>query len=67
MAVFNPALGEDARKFLRGDHPKSSALRKWTIADRYIDSGFSGSKDFRPELNRLMLKQLFDRHDKIGG
>ena len=30
------------------------ASRKWTIADRYIDSGISGCKDSRPELNRLM-------------
>ena len=28
--------------------------RKWTVAGRYIDSGISGSKDSRPELNRLV-------------
>lgn len=28
--------------------------RKWTAIDRYIDTGISGSKDSRPELNRLM-------------
>jgi DNA invertase Pin-like site-specific DNA recombinase len=28
--------------------------RGWTITDRYIDHGVSGSKDSRPELNRLL-------------
>ncbi len=37
--------------------------RGWTIAGEYIDSGLSGAKDSRPELNRLMddaHKRLFD-------
>jgi len=37
--------------------------RGWTIAGEYTDSGFSGAKDSRPELNRLMAdahKRLFD-------
>jgi DNA invertase Pin-like site-specific DNA recombinase len=37
--------------------------RGWTIAGEYIDSGISGAKDSRPELNRLMddaHKRLFD-------
>jgi DNA invertase Pin-like site-specific DNA recombinase len=37
--------------------------RGWTIAGEYIDSGISGTKDSRPELNRLMddaHKRLFD-------
>ena len=37
--------------------------RGWDIAGEYIDVGVSGSKDSRPELNRLMLdaaKRKFD-------
>jgi DNA invertase Pin-like site-specific DNA recombinase len=37
--------------------------RGWTIAGEYIDGGISGTKDSRPELNRLMddaHKRLFD-------
>jgi DNA invertase Pin-like site-specific DNA recombinase len=37
--------------------------RGWTLAGEYIDSGVSGTKDSRPELNRLMAdahKRLFD-------
>jgi DNA invertase Pin-like site-specific DNA recombinase len=37
--------------------------RGWTIAGEYIDSGVSGAKDSRPELNRLMAdahKRRFD-------
>jgi DNA invertase Pin-like site-specific DNA recombinase len=29
--------------------------RGWTVAGEYVDAGVSGSKDSRPELNRLML------------
>jgi DNA invertase Pin-like site-specific DNA recombinase len=40
------------------------ALRRgWTIAGEYVDEGISGTKDSRPELNRLMAdahKRLFD-------
>jgi DNA invertase Pin-like site-specific DNA recombinase len=37
--------------------------RGWTVAGEYIDSGVSGAKDSRPELNRLMAdahKRRFD-------
>jgi predicted site-specific integrase-resolvase len=37
--------------------------RGWTVAGEYIDSGVSGAKDSRPELNHLMAdahKRRFD-------
>jgi DNA invertase Pin-like site-specific DNA recombinase len=37
--------------------------RGWTISGEYVDSGVSGAKDSRPELNRLMRdahKRFFD-------
>jgi DNA invertase Pin-like site-specific DNA recombinase len=40
-----------------------AAARSWAIAGEYIDAGVSGSKDSRPELNRLMAdahKRRFD-------
>ena len=40
-----------------------ATARTWTIAGEYIDAGVSGSKDSRPELNRLMAdahKRKFD-------
>ena len=41
------------------------ASRKWTIADRYIDSGISGAKDSRPELNRLMADAKRRKFDAV--
>ncbi|MFZ3214942.1 MAG: recombinase family protein [Candidatus Acidiferrales bacterium] len=37
--------------------------RGWSVADAYVDAGVSGTKDSRPELNRLMAdahKRRFD-------
>jgi DNA invertase Pin-like site-specific DNA recombinase len=37
--------------------------RTWTVADQYIDTGISGSKERRPQLDRLMAdarKRKFD-------
>ena len=39
--------------------------RGWSIADRYIDSGISGSKDSRPELNRLMADAKRRKFDAV--
>jgi DNA invertase Pin-like site-specific DNA recombinase len=39
------------------------ARRNWTVAGEYVDVGVSGTKDSRPELNRLMAdahKRRFD-------
>ena len=43
--------GQDVSMQVR-EFEEFCASRKWTIADRYIDSGISGSRDSRPELNR---------------
>jgi DNA invertase Pin-like site-specific DNA recombinase len=39
--------------------------RGWHIAGEYIDSGVSGSKDSRPELNRLMADAHKRRFDAV--
>jgi putative DNA-invertase from lambdoid prophage Rac len=39
--------------------------RGWTLASEYVDQGISGSKDSRPELNRLMLDAKQRRLDTI--
>jgi DNA invertase Pin-like site-specific DNA recombinase len=54
--------GQDAGMQTREMHQFSEA-RGWTLADEYVDSGISGAKDSRPELNRLMAdahKRRFD-------
>ena len=39
--------------------------RGWTIAGEYIDAGVSGTKDSRPELNRLMADTHRRRFDIV--
>ena len=47
---------------LNGQHPEMqlaelreyASRRGWEIAGEYVDEGVSGSKESRPELNRLM-------------
>ena len=45
--------GQDTAVQLR-DLTPFIAARGWAVADQYIDTGISGSKDRRPELDRLM-------------
>ena len=56
---------------LNGQHPEMqlselrehASRRGWEIAGEYVDEGVSGSKESRPELNRLMAdahRRLFD-------
>ena len=45
--------GQDATLQTRDQHQFAEA-RGWEVFDDYIDQGVSGSKDSRPELNRLM-------------
>jgi DNA invertase Pin-like site-specific DNA recombinase len=42
-----------------------AAARGWEVAGEYIDSGVSGSKDSRPELNRLMADAHRRRFDVV--
>jgi DNA invertase Pin-like site-specific DNA recombinase len=54
--------GQDAVLQTRELHQFAEA-RGWTVSGEYIDSGVSGAKDSRPELNRLMAdahKRRFD-------
>jgi DNA invertase Pin-like site-specific DNA recombinase len=54
--------GQDAALQTREQHQFADA-RGWQVFDDYIDQGVSGSKDSRPELNRLMAdahKRRFD-------
>lgn len=39
--------------------------RSWTVASEYIDTGISGAKDSRPELNRLMADAHKRRFDAV--
>jgi DNA invertase Pin-like site-specific DNA recombinase len=41
------------------------ASRRRAAVDRYIDAGISGSKDSRPELNRLMADAKRRRFDAV--
>jgi len=54
--------GQDVGLQTREQH-QFAAARGWQVFDDYIDEGVSGSKDSRPELNRLMAdahKRRFD-------
>lgn len=40
--------------------------RKWTIAGEYADRGWSGSKERRPELDRLMADSKVKKFDAVA-
>lgn len=40
--------------------------RGWTVAGEYVDTGISGAKDSRPELNRLMADAHKRRFDLVA-
>src|SRR5215468_7303263 len=40
--------------------------RGWTVAGEYVDSGISGAKDRRPELDRLMADAHKRRFDVVA-
>ena len=56
--------GQDVSMQVR-EFEEFCASRKWTIADSYIDSGISGSKHSRPELNRLMADAKRRKFDAV--
>ena len=54
--------GQDVKVQTR-DLEQFAQARGWQLIDSYLDTGISGSKDSRPELNRLMAdahKRRFD-------
>jgi DNA invertase Pin-like site-specific DNA recombinase len=56
--------GQDVSMQVR-EFEEFCASRKWTVADRYIDNGISGSKDSRPEMNRLMADAKRRKFDAV--
>jgi DNA invertase Pin-like site-specific DNA recombinase len=48
-----------------GDLRQFAEARGWRLADEYVDSGVSGSKDSRPELNRLMADAKRRKFDVV--
>jgi len=42
-----------------------ASRREWAIVDSYVDEGVSGSKESRPELNRLMADAHRRRFDAV--
>ena len=56
--------GQDVSMQVR-EFQEFCASRKWTMTDQYIDTGISGSKDSRPELNRLMADAKRRRFDAV--
>jgi putative DNA-invertase from lambdoid prophage Rac len=56
--------GQDPQMQLR-ELREYCANRGWTIAGEYIDVGVSGSRDSRPQLNRLMTDAKQRRFDAV--
>ncbi|PSH03358.1 MAG: resolvase [Acidobacteria bacterium] len=57
--------GQDPELQLR-EMREYATRRGWEIAGEYVDQGVSGSKESRPELNRLMLDARQRRVDVIA-
>jgi DNA invertase Pin-like site-specific DNA recombinase len=56
--------GQDAGMQTR-EMRQFAEARGWTLAGEYVDSGISGAKDSRPELNRLMADAHRRRFDCV--
>ncbi|MBK8936879.1 MAG: recombinase family protein [Polyangiaceae bacterium] len=54
----NPALQADETAAV-------IAARRWTLVDSYVDHGISGTKDRRPELDRLLRDARKGRFDVV--
>jgi hypothetical protein len=48
-----------------GELREFAEVRGWRLADEYVDRGVSGSKDSRPELNRLLADARKRRFDVV--
>ena len=59
-----PNHGQDVSLQTR-DLEQFAQARGWRLADSYIDAGISGTKDKRPELDRLMADAHKRRFDVI--
>jgi DNA invertase Pin-like site-specific DNA recombinase len=42
-----------------------AGARSWQVTDSYVDEGISGSKDSRPQLNRLMADARLKKFDAV--
>jgi DNA invertase Pin-like site-specific DNA recombinase len=47
------------------DFAEYAKRRGWTVADRYVDVGISGTKERRPELDRLMQDAHRRKYDVV--
>jgi DNA invertase Pin-like site-specific DNA recombinase len=64
VALYGRVSTADQRADLQLDALRSLAeQRQWTVYEEYVDSGYSGTKDRRPALDRLMADA---RRGKFG-
>lgn len=56
--------GQDAGMQIR-ELEQFALARGWELVDTYVDTGISGAKDSRPELNRLMVDAGRRRFDAV--
>jgi DNA invertase Pin-like site-specific DNA recombinase len=56
--------GQDVNMQVR-EFQEFCVRRQWEVVDEYIDAGVSGSKDSRPELNRLMADAKRRKFDAV--
>jgi DNA invertase Pin-like site-specific DNA recombinase len=56
--------GQDVSMQIREFH-EFCARRQWEVIDEYVDHGVSGSKDSRPELNRMMADAKRRKFDAV--
>jgi DNA invertase Pin-like site-specific DNA recombinase len=64
VRVFTANMGQDPTMQTR-ELEEFCQRRGWEIFGRYVDQGVSGTKDSRPELNRLMGDAHSRRFDVI--